>query len=66
MAKIIDPDLLAQATEVTITPITKLIKLNLAGDLSTDGVTLQCLYSFLKEEWKDDASLIKYDFPTIN
>lgn len=66
MAKITDPDLLAQGTEVTITPATKLIKLNIAGDLSTDGVTMQCVYSFLKEEWKDDANLIKYDFPIIS
>lgn len=66
MAKITDPDLLAQGTEVTITPATKLITLNIAGDLSTDGVTMQCLYSFLKEEWKDDATLVKYDFPMIS
>ena len=66
MAKITDPDLLAQGTEVTITPGTKRIALSIAGDLSTDGVTMQCLYSFLKEEWKDDADLIKYDFPMIS
>lgn len=33
------------------------------GSLSSDGVTLQALYSFLKEEWKDDATLIPYPFP---
>ena len=33
------------------------------GNLSSDGVTLQCLYSFLKEEWKDDTTLISYPFP---
>lgn len=66
MAKITDPDLLAQGSEVTITTATKKIQLNIAGDLSTDGVTLQCLYSFLKEEWKDDSNLIKYDFPMIS
>ena len=33
------------------------------GLLSTDGVTLVTLYSFLKEEWKDDPALIPYDFP---
>ena len=63
MALITDPDLLAQATEVTITTATKKIDLNIAGDLSTDGVTLKCLYSFLKEEWKSDAALIKFPFP---
>ncbi len=33
------------------------------GNLSTDGVTLQCVYSFMKEEWKADADHIKYAFP---
>ena len=28
-----------------------------------DGVTLQALYSFIKEEWKDDAALVQYPFP---
>ena len=63
MTLITDPDLLAQATEVIIAPATKTIDLAIAGDLSTDGVTLKCLYSFLKEEWKADANLIKYPFP---
>lgn len=63
MALIIDPDFLNQGTEVTITPWTKTIKLNIAGNLTSEWVTLKCLYSFLKEEWKYDSSLIKYDFP---
>jgi len=63
MALIVDPDLLAQGSEVTITTGSKTITLNIAGDLSTDGVTLKCLYSFLKEEWKNDAALIKFPFP---
>jgi hypothetical protein len=33
------------------------------GNLSTDGVTLQCVYSFMKEEWKADADHIKFAFP---
>jgi hypothetical protein len=65
MTVITDPDLLAQGSEVTITTATKKITLNIAGDLSTDGVTLKCLYSFLKEEWKDDAALIKFPFPLL-
>jgi hypothetical protein len=65
MALITDPDLLAQGVEVTLTPGTKRITLNLAGDLSEDGVTLKCLYSFLKEEWKNDSSLIAYPFPMV-
>jgi len=63
MALIVDPDLLAQGVEVTITTGSKTIALNIAGDLSTDGITLKCLYSFLKEEWKTDAALIKFPFP---
>lgn len=63
MALITDPDLLAQGVEVTINTGAKTIALNIAGDLSTDGVTLKCLYSFLKEEWKNDAALIKFPFP---
>ena len=35
------------------------------GNLSTDGVTGQALYSFLKEEWKSDASLIPHQFPMV-
>lgn len=60
MAKIIDPDLLSDeasytgATEVFINTATKKIRLTKVGDLSDDGVTLKCLYSFLKEEWADD------------
>jgi hypothetical protein len=33
------------------------------GLLTADGVNKQALYSFGKEEWKDDADLIKYPFP---
>lgn len=36
--------------------------------LSSDGVTLIALYSFLKTEWKDDTqtlNLIMYDFPMV-
>lgn len=65
MALITDPDLLAQGTEVTINTGAKTITLNIAGDLSSDGVTLKCLYSFLKEEWKNDAALIKFPFPMV-
>lgn len=63
MAVIADPDLLHQATEVTINAGAKTIALNIAGNLTTEGVTLKCLYSFLKEQWKNDAALIKYPFP---
>jgi hypothetical protein len=33
------------------------------GESQTNGVTLQSLYSFTKEEWKNDDLLIKFDFP---
>lgn len=63
MALIVDPDNLTQGTEVVIWPTGLTVGLRIAGNLSTDGVTLKCLYSFLKEEWKNDTNLIKYPFP---
>lgn len=66
MAIIVDPDNLNQGSEVTINAVTKKITLNLAGNLDSDGVTGQCLYSFLKEEWKTDSNLVKYPFPMLS
>lgn len=63
MPLIIDADDLNQGTEVTIDSGALTIALNIAGNLSTDGVTLKALYSFLKEEWKNDSNLIKFPFP---
>lgn len=65
MALITDPDQLNQATEVTINTTALTITLSVAGNLSNDGVTGQALYSFLKEEWRTDASLIPFDFPMV-
>jgi hypothetical protein len=65
MPLITDPDSLNQGTEVTIATGAKTIALNIAGALSTDGVTIKALYSFLKEEWKNDAALIKFPFPMV-
>ena len=65
MAKIIDPDDLNQGTEITIDSAAKTIQLSVAGNLNTDGVEMQALYSFLKEEWKNDAELIKFPFPMV-
>jgi hypothetical protein len=74
MALITDPDLLADSAlddasqEVYINTALKTIKLVQTGDLSTDGVTLKCLYSFLKEEWKDDPNtkgLAAFPFPMV-
>lgn len=69
MAKIVDPDGLNQGVEITIDTTGKTIQLNLAGNLNdtppgkSSGVTLQALYSFLKEEWLSDAALNKFKFP---
>jgi hypothetical protein len=39
---------------------------NAAGNLiEADGATLQALYSFLKEEWKDDDVLNPHPFPMV-
>ena len=65
MALIADPDFLNQGTEVVFDTSAKTIQLLKAGNLSDDGVTLQALYSFTKEEWKNDSALIKFPFPFI-
>lgn len=67
MAKIIDPDLLNQGTEVQFITGSKLIKLNPTGNLTPkDGVSMQALYSFTKEQWRSDNNLIKFPFPFIS
>lgn len=74
MPLIVDPDLLADSAaddasqEVYINTSTKTIKLVVTGDLSNDGVTLKCLYSFLKEEWRNDPNtknLPAFPFPMV-
>jgi len=74
MALIIDPDLLADSAaddaseEVYINTAAKTIKLVIVGNLSTDGVTLKALYSFLKEEWRNDPNtknLAAFPFPMV-
>lgn len=63
MAKIIDPDQLIRDTEIVFDTTNKTIQLLRAGNLNDDGVTLQAVYSFCKEEWKEQADLIKLPFP---
>lgn len=63
MVKIIDPDFLNQNVEVEINTSTKKISLLQSGNLSSDGVTCQAVYSFLKEEWVTDFNLTKFPFP---
>ena len=74
MTKIIDPDDLTRSTSKTnlgtdgnvwIDTDTKQIYLAEYGSLTSDGVTVQCLYSYLKEEWKNDNTLIKFPFPMV-
>jgi len=69
VAKIVDPDQLAQAVEVVYDKDAKTIQLLIAGDLDdtspgrTSGVTGQAIYSFSKEEWLTDATLNELRFP---
>ena len=69
MAKLVDPDFLIRDTEIVVSTSAKTIQLVVAGNLnnvdpgSTSGVTLQCVYSFLKEAWKTETDLNKYKFP---
>ena len=72
MAFITDPDDLNQGTEVVIDTGVRTVQLAAAGNLNDagstaadNGVTMQALYSFLKEEWKNDADLIKHPFPMV-
>jgi len=74
MALITDPDSLNDgsvdngSTEVYINTSNRTIKLNTTGNLSTDGVTMKALYSFLKEEWRSDPNtknLAAFPFPMV-
>lgn len=82
MATIIDPDFLLDAASdsaqnIYIDTGLRTIKVrnnsasgnaNKGPVLDNTGVSLQALYSFLKEEWKDDPknkNLINYPFPLV-
>lgn len=66
MPKILDPDLLNQGTEIEFITGSKLIKIIPTGSVTASaGVSMQALYSFIKEEWKNDSNLIKFPFPMI-
>lgn len=61
---ILHPDDLCLGVEVDIDPTKCEISLHLnRGNMTVDGVSVQALYSFLKESWRDDVSLILYRFP---
>lgn len=49
--------------EIYIDTTTKLIQVRVENNLLIHGVTLKCLYSFLKEEWRTNANLISFPFP---
>lgn len=68
MAIIIDPDFLNQGVEVILDTTLRTFELStteVGTNLDNDGVTLQALYSFFKEEWKNDNTLIPFPFPMI-
>ena len=66
MAKITDPDSLLRDYDVEYNTLTKRITVRSGNTIDLkDGVTLKCVYSFTKEEWKNDATLIPFDFPFV-
>lgn len=44
-------------------PALILIEVDASNVMKDAGVTLKALYSFLKDQWKSDATLIKFPFP---
>lgn len=69
MAIVIDPDNIVYNTDLFVDTAAKTIQLvagtNITNAGSTGGVTLQVLYSKLKELWKTNSTLIKYPFPML-
>jgi hypothetical protein len=63
MALITDPDFLNDGTEIVLNTTNKTIRLVVTGNLSSDGVTLKCVYSKLKELWKTSTTYVKFPFP---
>ncbi len=74
MAIQFDPDVLTDTVDVVIDTSAKTIEIkpynastNASGVIldegATGGVTGQCLYSWLKEEWKTNSNYIKFPFP---
>lgn len=63
MGKITSTSDLNLGTEIVYDTSTLTIELVLTGNMTVDGVTLRCIYSFTKEQWKLSSDLIKYPFP---
>lgn len=71
----VDPDNISQNREVLINTAARTFRIIIDTDgspaqspvsrIDSDGVTLQAIYSFFKEEWKNDAALIPHPFPMI-
>ena len=71
----VDPDFLDQNREIYINTSLRTFGIVIDTDASpaqspisridSDGVSGQCQYSFFKEEWKNDATLIPHPFPMI-
>lgn len=67
MTVILDPDMLADTTDIVVNTTTKTIRILTTGAVSnagaTGGVSGQCLYSWLKEAWKSNSTYVKFPFP---
>jgi hypothetical protein len=71
----VDPDFISQNREVYISTALRKFGIVIDTDASpaqsplsridSDGVTGQAIYSFFKEEWKNDATKIPHPFPMI-
>ena len=71
----VDPDFISQNREVFIdtqlrqfrivTDVTASPAQSPVSRIDSDGVSGQAMYSFFKEEWKNDAALIPHPFPMI-
>ena len=55
------------ADEILIdtTTLTIVVEIDAANVMLEAGLTLKCLYSFLKDQWKANTDLIKFPFPMI-
>lgn len=62
MALITDPDVLS-GNSIQISTASRTVTLSVCESLSTDGVTIKCVYSKLKELWKATEAYIAFPFP---
>lgn len=67
MAIILDPDNLVLTTDIAIDTTARTIEIKSTGAITdagaTGGVSGQCVYSWLKEQWKNSSTFIKFPFP---